>query len=110
VQFVLSASACRRHGLSLNTLGGPLGRVLAACLVMVLGVLLVRGWLAPPLHEAKALLLVCEIAVGALLYAACLGLFGRGLLQDVFRLLSASGKAELQQVSTVFQSSKANHD
>jgi hypothetical protein len=52
-----------------------------------------------------------EIAkLGALMYAACLRLFGRGLLQDVFRLLSASGKAELQQVSTAFQSAKANHD
>jgi PST family polysaccharide transporter len=110
VQFTLSASACRRHGLSLDTLGGPLVRVLAACLVMVAGVLLSRWWLAPILHEAKAVLLACEIAVGALLYAACLRLFGRGLLQDVFRLLSASGKAELQQVSTAFQSAKANHD
>ena len=104
VQFALSASACRRHGLSLDTLGGPLARVLAACLMMVAGVLLSRWWLAPILHEAKPVLLACEIAAGALMYAACLRLFGRGQLQDVFRLLSASGKAELQQVSTAFQS------
>lgn len=110
VQFALSASACRRHGLSLNTLGGPLFRVLAACLVMVAGVLLLRWRLAPSLHDMKGVLLACEIAVGVLLYAACLRLFGRGLLQDVFRLLSASGKAELQQVSTTFQSAKASHD
>lgn len=110
VQFALSASACRRHGLSLNTLGGPLARVLAACLVMVAGVLLLRWWLAPLLHGEKALLLTCEIAGGALLYAVCLRLFGRGLLQDVLRLLSASGKAELQQVSTVLQPAKASHD
>jgi len=110
VQFVLSASACRRHGLSLNTLGAPLFRVLAACLVMVAGVLLLRWRLGPSLYEMKIILLTCEIAVGALLYAVCLRLFGRGLLQDVFRLLSASGKAELQQVSTAFQSAKASHD
>lgn len=110
VQFALSASACRRHGLSLDTLGGPLARVLAACLVMVAGVLLLRWELASYLHDMKGVLLGCEIAVGALLYAACLRLFGRGLLQDVFRLLSASGKAELQQVSTVFQSAKASRD
>lgn len=110
VQFALSASACRRHGLSLNTSRDPLARVLAACLVMVAGVLLLRWRLAPALHDVKAVLLACEIAVGALLYGACLRLFGRGLLQDVFRLLSASGKAELQQVSTAFQSAKAGHD
>jgi PST family polysaccharide transporter len=110
VQFALSASACRRHGLSLDSLGGPLARVLLACLIMVGGVLLLRWQFATSLHAMKGVLLACEIAVGALLYAVCLRLFGRGLLQDVFRLLSASGKAELQQVSTVFQSAKANHD
>lgn len=110
VQFALSASACRRHGLALNALGGPLLRVVAACLAMAAGVLLLRWRLAPSLHEMKIVLLVCEVAVGALLYAACLRLFGRGLLQDVLRLLSASGKAELQQVSSAFQSAKASHD
>jgi hypothetical protein len=77
---------------------------------MVAGVLLLRWKLSPALHDMKGVLLACEIAMGALLYAACLRLLGRGLLQDVFRLLSASGKAELQQVSTAFQSAKASHD
>ncbi|MGH8027877.1 MAG: oligosaccharide flippase family protein [Pseudoxanthomonas sp.] len=110
VQFALSASACRRHGLSLNALGGPLFRVVAACLIMVAGVLMLRWQLAPSLRDAKMLLLFCEIAVGAIAYAVCLRLFGRGLLQDVSRLLSASGKAELQRVSTALQSAKAAHD
>ena len=110
VQFALSVSACRRHGLSLRNLGGPLLRVLAACLAMVAGVLLLRWQLGPHLQDMKMVLLACEIAMGAAVYAACLYAFGRGLLQDVLRLLSASGKSELQQVSSGFKPVKATYD
>jgi hypothetical protein len=43
-------------------------------------------------------------------YAACMYAFGRGLLQDVLRLLSASGKSELQQVSSNFKPANATQD
>ena len=91
-------------------LAGPLMRVIAACLVMVAGVLLLRWQLAPHLQGRGLVLLACEIAVGAVLYVSCMSLFGRALLQDVVRLLSASGKSELQQVATAFQPAKATHD
>jgi hypothetical protein len=93
VQLALSITACRRHGLHLHGLGAPLWQVTAACAVMVAGVLLLRAatnaW-----QDWPALRLGCEIALGAMLYPAALALLGRGLLQDVMRLLGASGKAE----------------
>ena len=110
VQFALSVSVCRRHGLSLRKLGGPLVRVLAACVAMVAGVLALRWQLAPHLQDMKMASLACEIAMGAVVYAACMYAFGRGLLQDVLRLLSASGKSELQQVSGSFNPAKATPD
>lgn len=110
VQFALSAIACRPHGLSLEALAWPIFRVVAACLAMVAGVLVLRWSLAPSLDGMKLALLVCEIATGALLYIACMSLFGRGLLRDVLRLLSVSGKSELQQVATAVQPAKATHD
>lgn len=110
VQFVLSASACHRHGLSLRRLGGPLLRVLAACVAMVVGVLSLRWQLAPHLQGREMVLLACEIAMGIAVYVAYMYAFGRGLLQDVLRLLSASGKSELQQVSANFKPAKALND
>ena len=106
VQFLLSVSACRRHGLSLDGLWKPLLRVACACAPMILGVLLLRSQLEPLMGEMKVTLLVCEIGAGATLYAVFLWMFGRSLLQDVLRLLTASGKAELQQASSMLQSAR----
>lgn len=107
VQLALSVSACRRHGLHLHGLGAPLLRVTAACAVMVAGVLLLRttmsGW-----QDWPALRLVCEIALGAALYPAALAFLGNGLLQDVLRLLRASGKAELSQGKLVASTGVSN--
>lgn len=108
-QLALSVAACRRHGLLLHALGGPLSRVAAACLAMVAGVWLLRTALdAWPVWPA--LKLVCEIATGAVLYPLALAFFGKRLLQDVLRLLSASGKAELQRATTWLPSSGVTHD
>lgn len=73
-QFLLSVSACRRHGLSLDELWKPLLRVACACAPMILGVLLVRSQLEPLVGEMKILLLACEISAGAILYAGFLWL------------------------------------
>lgn len=110
VQFSLSITACRHHGLSLDTMWQQLLRVLLACLAMIVAVLLVRWQLGVILQERTMFLLLCEIAAGALVYLICLQLLGRGLLGDVVRLLSASGKAELQKVSSSIQPSRAGHD
>jgi O-antigen/teichoic acid export membrane protein len=100
VQLAISVSACRRHGLHLHGLGAPIMRVTAACMVMVAGVLLLRetmgAWQPLPLLRLGG-----EIAVGAVLYPAALAVFGNGLLQDVLRLLGASGKAELRRAALV---------
>lgn len=109
VQLALSITSCRRHGLSLHGLGMPLLRVTAACMVMVAGVLLLRtlmsAWMGWPV-----LRLVCEIAIGAALYPVALTFIGNGLLQDVLRLLSASGKAELQRAATLLPASGVPND
>jgi hypothetical protein len=94
----------------LRNLGGPLLRVLAACVAMVAGVLLLRWQLAAHLQDMKMVLLACEVAMGAVVYAACMYAFGRELLQDVLRLLSASGKSELQQVSASLKPANATQD
>ncbi|WP_368564798.1 oligosaccharide flippase family protein [Pseudoxanthomonas sp. UTMC 1351] len=95
-QLALSIAACRRHGLSLHGLGTPLLRVTAACMVMVAGVLLLRAMMSD-WQGAPVLGLVCEIALGAALYPAALAFLGNDLLKDVLRLLSGTGKAELQR-------------
>jgi PST family polysaccharide transporter len=109
VQLTASVIACRRHGLHLHGLGTPLLRVMAACMVMVTGVLLLRtitsAWQPwPPLR------LVCEIALGAMLYPAALAFLGKGLLQEFLRLLSASGKVELQRATMLSPSLGAPND
>ncbi len=103
VQFVLSVSACRRHGLALRALGKPLLPVMLACVVMIAGLLLLRGALWPYLATQPLVLLLCEIGVGALLYLAMLAIFGKGLLQDVIRLLGGSGKTEYRKATALLQ-------
>lgn len=109
-QFVLSMSACRRHGLVLHTLGKPLLRVVLACVVMVAGVLLLRVLLWPYLADYPLALLPCEVGVGAVLYLGTLSVIGKGLLQDVMRLLGVSGKNEYKKAASFFQVPGASDD
>lgn len=109
VQLALSLTACRRHGLYLHGLAAPLLRVMAACAVMVAGVLLLRAAIEASL-DWEALQLVSEIAVGATSYFIALIFFGNDLLKDVLRLLSRSGKAELQRAATLLPSPGVPND
>ena len=77
--------------------------VMLACVVMVVGVLLVRGVLRPYLEDMPLVLLLCEIAAGAALYLCMLASVGKGLLQDVMRLLRGSGKAEYNKAASLLK-------
>ena len=109
-QFVLSVSACRQHGLALHALGKPLMRVMLACVVMVAGVLLLRAALRPCLEAMPLVLLLCEIGMGAVLYLGTLAIFGKGLLQDVTRLLGVTGNNEYKKAVSFFRPPGASND
>ena len=102
-QFALSVTACRRHGLALHTLGRSLLPVMLACVVMMVGVLLLRAALGPHLESLPLVLLLCEIVAGAALYLGMLAIIGKGLLQDVMRLLGVSGKAEYRKAASLLE-------
>ena len=109
-QFVLSVSACRGHGLALHALGRSLLPVIVACVVMIVGVLLLRALLWPYLGYLPLALIVCEIGIGALLYLGILALIGGGLLQDVMRLLVGSGKAKHKKSANIVEPPGASND
>lgn len=109
-QFLLSASACHRHGLALHALARPLMRVTLGCVAMVAGVLLLRAVLKPHLADLPLVLLACEIGIGALLYLGTLAIIGKGLLQDVLRLLGVSGRDEYRKASVLLQPRGAADD
>ena len=109
-QFALSVTACRRHGLALHALGRSLLPVMLACVVMMVGVLLLRAALGPHLESLPLVLLLCEIVAGAALYLGMLAIIGKGLLQDVMRLLGVSGKAEYRKAASLLEPQGSKDD